>query len=77
MLLLINGQKVKELNKNAIPSVMLGFTMNTEPVEDEIANCQAIFQKYKLQIITGTAEPRSTVKQMMVELRKAGFDKIN
>ncbi len=68
--------EVKELNQNAIPSVMLGFTMDTEPVEDEIANCYTIFQKYRLQILTGAGEPRSTSAAMMKEMRAAGFDKI-
>lgn len=69
-------EEVKELNRNATPSVMLGFTMNTEPVEDEIANCKAIHEKYKLQIITGTSEPRAAVAAMMKEMRAAGFDKV-
>jgi len=55
---------------------MLGFTMNTESVEDEIANCNAIFAKYKLQIITGTSDPDVAVPAMMKEMRAAGFDKI-
>ncbi len=68
--------EVKELNDNAYPSVVLGFTMNTEPVEDEIANCYTIFMKYRLQLLTGAGEPRSTVAAMMKEMRAAGFDKI-
>jgi putative aldouronate transport system substrate-binding protein len=68
--------EVKELNNNAIPSVMLGFTMDTESVEDQIANCSAIFAKYKLQVITGASDPDVIVPQMMAELRNAGFDEI-
>ncbi len=68
--------EVQELNANAIPSVMLGFTMNTEPVEDEIANCYTIFQKYRLQLLTGAGEPRATAAAMMKEMRAAGYDKI-
>lgn len=68
--------EVKELNKNAIPSVMLGFTMATESVEDQIANCAAIFAKYKLQVITGSSDPDVIVPQMMAELRNAGFDDV-
>ncbi|MGD1818449.1 MAG: ABC transporter substrate-binding protein [Pleomorphochaeta sp.] len=68
--------EVKQLNQNAIPSVMLGFTMNTESVEDEIANCNAIHEKYKLQILTGTSDPDVAVAAMMKEMRAAGFDKI-
>lgn len=68
--------EVKELNKNATPSVMLGFTMATESVEDEIANCAAVYAKFKLQVITGASNPDEIVPQMMTELRNAGFDDV-
>lgn len=69
-------KEVKELNEQATPSVMLGFTMDISPVEDEIANCANILQKYELQLITGASEPRALVKSMMKEMRAAGFDKV-
>jgi len=33
-----------------------------------------IFNRYRSELLTGTAEPESTVKAMMKELRAAGFD---
>ncbi len=66
--------EVKELNANAVPSVMLGFTPDIEPFEDILANCVVIYNKYKLQLITGAGEPHATVAAMMEEMRAAGFD---
>ncbi len=68
--------EVKQLNESALPSVMLGFSMDLEPVEDEIANCNTIWNKYRLQLVTGAGEPNATVSAMMKEMRAAGFDKI-
>ncbi len=68
--------EVKQLNESALPSVMLGFSMDLDPVEDEIANCNTIWNKYRLQLVTGAGEPRSTIEAMMKEMRLAGFDEI-
>ena len=66
--------EVKELNANAKPSVLLGFTFDTSKVETELAQCNAVFDKYKSVLLTGAQEPRELVKQMGEELKAAGFD---
>lgn len=68
--------EVKELNEKAEPSVLLGFTLDTTPIADELANCIQIAERYKGELLTGTADPEVMVPQMMKELRAAGFDKI-
>lgn len=68
--------EVKELNEKAEPSVLLGFTLDTTPIADELANCIQIAERYKGELLTGTADPEVMVPQMMEELRAAGFDKI-
>lgn len=68
--------EVKELNEKAEPSVLLGFTLDTTPIADELANCIQIAERYKGELLTGTADPEVMVPQMMQELRAAGFDKI-
>jgi len=66
--------EVKELNEKAKPSVMLGFDFDYTSLANEYANCMEIFNRYRSELLTGTAEPESTVKAMMKELRAAGFD---
>jgi len=65
--------EVKELNEKAVPSVLLGFTMDTEPVEDQLLNCTFIFSRYMGELLTGTTDPTSTVEAMMEEMDAAGY----
>lgn len=69
-------EEVKELNENANPSVLLGFTFDSSEVADELANCTEIYNRYKSEILTGTKDPVTEVPAMMEEMRAAGFDRI-
>lgn len=71
--------EVKALNEQAKPSVLLGFFFDTTPVQDELASCIEIFNRYRGEIMTGTVDPADTgrgVPAMMAEMRSAGFDTI-
>ena len=68
--------EVKELNANANPSVLLGFNLDTTNIESELANCRAVYEKYKSELMTGAKEPRELVKTIRKELNAAGFEKI-
>ena len=65
--------EVAELNAAAEPSVLLGFSMDIEPVRDQVQNCITICEKYKSELLTGTRDPSELVPQMMSELEGAGF----
>lgn len=68
--------EVKELNKNAEPSVMIGFDMDTSKVETELANCCAVYEKYKQEFWTGAQEPRQLLEKMNGEFEAAGWETI-
>lgn len=68
--------EVKKLNESAKASVLLGFTMDTSPVENELANCREIWNKYKAELNTASKEPKAQVEAMTKELKAAGFDTI-
>ena len=68
--------EVKALNAAAKPSVLLGFTMDTAKVETEVAQCKAVYEKYKSILLTGAQDPRELVKQLRSELDAAGFEAI-
>lgn len=68
--------EVKELNANAKPSVLLGFTLDTTKIETEVANCNAVYQKYRSELLTGAKDPRELVKTLRSELDAAGFQTI-
>ena len=68
--------EVKELNDNATPSVMLGFDMDTSKIETQLANCRAVFEKYKSEFFTGAQNPRELVNTITEELKAAGWEEI-
>jgi len=68
--------EVKALNEAAVPSVLLGFFFDNSEVQDELASCIEIFNRYRGEILTGTTDPEVSVPQMMQEMRDAGFDAI-
>ena len=55
---------------------MLGFTADTSSIENEIANCRSVYEKYKSELFTGTKDPKELVPQMKEELDAAGLQKI-
>lgn len=68
--------EVKELNENATPSVMLGFDVDTSKIETELANCRAVYDKYKAELFTGAQDPRELVPTIVEELESAGWETI-
>lgn len=71
--------EVRELNAEAIPSVLLGFAFDSTPVQDELASCIEIFNRYRSEILTGTVAPDDEARgipAMMKEMRDAGFETI-
>lgn len=69
-------EEVKQLNENATPSVMMGFSCNVSEFEDQLANCIEVWKRYESEVLTGTADPDTTIPVLMGELKKAGFDTI-
>ena len=67
---------VEKQNAEAEGSVMLGFSMDIEPVRDKVQNCITICERYKSELLTGTKEPAELVSAMMSELDAAGFQDV-
>lgn len=68
--------EIKELNENAVPSVMLGFNFDSSEVSDQLSNCREIWLRYKKEMMTGVNDPNKTVPELKEELMKAGFQDI-
>ncbi len=69
-------EEVEELNNSAIPSVMLGFDMDTSEVETELANCRSVYEKYRSELWTGAQDPEKLVPKMIEEFKSAGWETI-
>lgn len=68
--------EVKQLNEQAEPSVLLGFSLDTTNFKDELANCVSVYERYKGELLTGTHPTEEIVPQIMQELRANGFDDV-
>lgn len=68
--------EVEVLNENAEPSVLLGFSMDTSAVSTQLNQCISIAERYKSELLTGTADPEVMVPEMVAELNGAGFQEV-
>jgi putative aldouronate transport system substrate-binding protein len=69
-------EEVKELNEQATGSVLLGFDLDPSNIQNELANCRAVWNKYKSELLTGARNPEELVETVTTELEAAGFNKI-
>ena len=68
--------EVRKQNEEAVPSVMLGFMMDLEPIMNEVLNCRSIWERYSFDLKTGASNPDEVIPKIITELKSAGFDKI-
>ena len=68
--------EIRELNETAVPSVMLGFMMDIEPVMAEVLYCRNIWDKYAVDLTLGASNPEVIIPRLIHELNAAGFDKV-
>ncbi|OAB36664.1 ABC transporter substrate-binding protein [Paenibacillus macquariensis subsp. defensor] len=69
-------EQVKKLNDAATSSTTLGFALDIASLQTEVANCQAVWDKYKYEVITGASDPEKMVPKIVAELKSAGMDTI-
>lgn len=69
-------EQVKKLNEAAFSSTILGFALDISNLQTEVANCQAVWDKYKYELITGASDPEKMVPKITAELKSAGMDTI-
>lgn len=67
---------IKEWVDNSVPSPLIGFSFDQEPVMNELAAIRNVTRKYYPLICTGTVDPQSEVPKMLEELENAGFSKV-
>ncbi len=64
------------LNEKATVSPLLGFVFNPEPVKNEIAQCQSVWDQYFASIIRGTVDPDKLIPEFIEMLEAAGSEAI-
>lgn len=68
-------EDTKKINANAIPSKLLGFTFDAEPVKAEIGKTNAVYDEYSRAIDLGVAS-EAKYNEFVAKLKAAGSDKI-
>jgi putative aldouronate transport system substrate-binding protein len=73
----LKNEFIKQLNEEAAPSKMKGFTLDTDPIKTELAQVNAVIGEYKTTLNSGAAPDAEKLYQDFVDkLIKAGDDKI-
>mgnify|MGYP002093986337 CR=1 FL=1 len=68
--------QVKEQNEAAVSSTCLGFALDVTNIQNEIANCNTVWDKYKNDLLTGASDPATAVPACIEELKAAGLDTV-
>jgi putative aldouronate transport system substrate-binding protein len=68
--------EVRQLNEQGARASTLGFMMNLQPVQNQIANCNTVWQKYRTDLVTGVSDPAVVIPQVLSELRSNGYNAI-
>lgn len=67
---------LQEQQKEAFASPALGFVLDTQPIQNQIAACSNIITKYEPSLMTGSINPEEAIPKMMEELNSAGIQDI-
>lgn len=65
-----------ELNRNARPSPILGFTFDGSAVETELASVNAVLQEFGNPLGSGLVDVDEGIARLQEELQKAGIETI-
>jgi putative aldouronate transport system substrate-binding protein len=68
-------EDTKKLNAEAIPSNLIGFSFDPEPVKAEIGKTSAVFDEYSRAIELGVAD-EAKYNEFLAKQKDAGSDKI-
>lgn len=69
-------EKFKEYNDSGVPSKILGFNFDAEPVKTEIAAVTNVIAELGPVINTGTVDPNEYLPKLNEKMKAAGLDKI-
>lgn len=69
-------EEIKELNDNAVNSVVFGFTFDTTEIADKLSNCSEIWLRYRSEVMTGVQDPAKCIPEIKEELMNAGFQDV-
>ena len=69
-------EETAKVNESAVVSNLLGFSLDTEPIKNEIGACEAVLEEYLGTITTGAADPETKIPEFLAKLQAAGSDAV-
>ena len=54
----------------------MGFAFDATKVQDQILNCKTIWDNYHPELLTGSVDPETAVKEMYAEMEAEGLNDI-
>lgn len=63
-------------DKNMVPSALIGLTVDTSGLKNELAKCNAIWPSVARPIMNGIVDPETEIPNAKKKLAAAGYDKI-
>lgn len=66
----------KEFNENSIPSPVLGFYFDSNPVRSEIAAISNVSSEFAPALLKGAVDPEQYIPAFNEKLKQAGMDKV-
>lgn len=69
--------EVRKQNEEVTPSVCLGFALDITNIQNEVANVNTTWDKFKYDLLTGASDPEEVLSGCIEELKAAGLDTIN
>lgn len=68
--------EVRKQNEEAVASTCLGFALDITNIQNEVANCNTVWDKFKYDMLTGASDPAEAVPTCIEELKAAGLDTV-
>ncbi len=69
-------EDTKKMNDEAIPSRILGFSVDINPIAVELNNCNTVLNEYLSIVQSGVGDTSAALDEMLKKLKQAGSDKV-
>lgn len=68
--------RTEEINNSAEPSLALGFSFDSTPVQTQLASVSAVVDEYYSSLATGMVNPEEVLPEFLEKLEQAGSDEL-
>lgn len=68
--------EIRKQNEEAVASTCLGFAFDVTNVQNEVANVNTTWDKYKYDLLTGASDPAEVLPKCIDELKAAGLETV-